>query len=145
MSVKQCKCKNSIEDDAHILDSSKSNHKLITLRHDHLVAKITKELKKSQNSAEIWIDRHWRSDLQLVKPDITMLKDGHCYIVEVTCPYESSMDYPEQRVRDKTSRYKPLLHELSQVNCNSGEVLSLVFGSLETINNTTNKILKYCK
>lgn len=74
-----------------------------------------------------------------------MLKDGHCYIVEVTCPYESSMDYPEQRVRDKTSRYKPLLHELSQVNCNSGEVLSLVFGSLETFHNTTNKILKYRK
>ena len=89
MSDKQWKCKSGIEDDTYILNSCKSNYKLITLWHDHLVAKIAKEPNNSYDSAEIWMERHWRSDLQLVKPDITMIKDGHCYIIEVTCPYEA--------------------------------------------------------
>ena len=100
MSLKQCKCRKAIEDNSHIVNSCEYNHKLITLRHDHLVGKIAKELKRSHKEAEILVERHWQQDLQLVKPDITLVKDGHSKIIEVTCRYESSIEYLEQRPRD---------------------------------------------
>ena len=118
MNIKKYQCRNNIEDDAHILNSCELNHKLIKLRHnDHLVSKIARELKTNYSSAEVWIRRHWRLDLQLLKPDITMTIEGHCYIIEVTCPYETSLN--QQRARNKFEKYKPLLKDLAQVNCNS--------------------------
>ena len=118
MNIKKYQCRNNIEDDAHILNSCELNHKLITLRqNDHLVSKIARELKTNYSSTEVWIGRHWRLDLQLLKPDITMTIEGHCYIIEVTCPYETSLN--QQRARNKFEKYKPLLKDLAQVNCNS--------------------------
>ena len=58
------------------------------------------------------------------------------------CPCKTSTEYLEQRARDKTSKYKPFLNELSQVNSHSGEFVSLVFCLLGTITNSTNKNLK---
>ena len=144
MNIKKYQCRNNIEDDAHILNSCELNHKLITLRqNDHLVSKIAKELKTNYSSTEVWIGRHWRLDLQLLKPDITMTIEGHCYIIEVTCPYETSLN--QQRARNKFEKYKPLLKDLAQVNCNSWEVISLVFDSLGTVDSNTNKSLNKLK
>ena len=60
-----------------------------------------------------------------------MVKDGHCSIIEVACPYESSIEYLNQSVRDKFHKYIPLLNKLSQVDCNSGEIISLVIELLK--------------
>lgn len=84
--VKRCTCGKSIDDDTHILNIYELNHKLIIQRQNRLVNKITKELKRANPSASIWIERHWRQDWQLTKPDINMIKEGHCKITELTCP-----------------------------------------------------------
>lgn len=115
--VKRCKCGKAIEDKAHILNSCELNHKLIIQRHDHLVRKIAKELKRGNPTAILWIERHWRLELQLVKPDITMIDKGHCTIMELTCPYETNVTYRDQRAEGKIEKYKALLKDLKQVNC----------------------------
>lgn len=74
----------------------------------------------------------------MVKPDITMGDRGHCYIIELTCPYETSIAYLDQRAQDKMNKYKPLFKDLKQLDCHSGEIISLVIGSLGTITNWTN-------
>ena len=109
------------------------------------MSKIAKELKTNYSSAKVWIDRHWGLDLQLLKPDITMTNEGRCYIIEVTCPYETSLNYLQQRAHNRAEKYKPLLKNLAQVNCNSREAISLVLGSLGTIDSNTNESLKKLK
>ena len=99
----------------------------------HLEGK-TLKLKKLHNTADTWVQRHWRQDLYLIKPNITIVKDEHCTIIKVTCSYESSIKYLHQRTHDKVLKYKPLLNELSQVN--------YYFGSLGTITDSTNKSLR---
>ena len=80
-----------------------------------------------------------------MKPDITITHNRHSYIIEIRCPYECIVEYLDQRARDKVQKYKPLLKELSQVNCNTGKVISLVIGAMGTITDTTNKQLKQLK
>ena len=58
ISVKRCKYGKSIEDDTHILNNCELNHQLIVKRHDHLVGKIAKELKRSNETATVWIEKH---------------------------------------------------------------------------------------
>ena len=74
-----------------------------------------------------------------------MTHNRHCYTIEIRCPYECIVEYLDQRARDKVQKYKPLLKELSQVNCNTGEVINLVIGAMGTITDTTNKQLKQLK
>ena len=74
-----------------------------------------------------------------------MTHNRHCYTIEIRCPYECIVEYLDQRARDKVQKYKPLLKELSQVNCNTGKVISLVIGAMGTITDTTNKQLKQLK
>ena len=145
LTAKRCKCRKSIEDDAHVLNSCELNHKLIIKRHDHLVSKIAKQLKREHPTAAVWIERHWRRGLQLVKPDITMINERHCIIIEFTCPYESSIKYLYQRAQDKVNKYQPLLQDLQQVDCQSGEIISQVIGSLGTITSWTNAELRELK
>ena len=145
LTAKRCKCRKSIEDDAHILNSCELNHKLIIKRHDHLVSKIAKELKREHPTAAVWIERHWRQVLLLVKPDITMINERHCVIIELTCPYESSIEYLDQRAQDKVTKYQPLVQDLQQVDCQSGEIISLVIGLLGTITSWTNAELRKSK
>ena len=109
ISVKRCKCGKFIEYYAHILNNCELNHQLIVKRCNHLVGKIAKELKHSHETASVWIEQHWWQDLQLVKPDITMVVDGHCKIIELTCPYKTGNNYLDQRAQDKVHKYKLLL------------------------------------
>ena len=123
MTVKQGKCKNGIEDDGHTLNSCILNQKFIMLRHNHPVGNVAVEPKNIHNTANIWIEGHGKSNLQLMKPDITMMRDGYCFIIKVMHPSKTSTEYLEQRACDKT--IKPLLNELSQINCHSGEICKL--------------------
>ena len=65
-----------------------------------------------------------------------------CVIIELTCPYESSIEYLDQRAQDKVTKYQPLLQDLQQVDCQSGEIISLVIGSLGTITRTNAELRK---
>ena len=136
-------CKTEIEDDHHILNKCRANEGLITKRHDYLVKKIAKELQKKDKANKVWLERSWRKGREIVRPDITVVKDGHCQIIEITCPYEVSREYLQSQGEEKNNKYKGLIqNELNQVECNSGEVLSIVIGSLGTMLERTNKSLK---
>ena len=74
-----------------------------------------------------------------------MINERHCIIIEFTCPYESSIKYLDQRAQDKVNKYRPLLQDLQQVDCQSGEIISQVIGSLGTITSWTNAELRKLK
>ena len=137
-------CKTEIEDDHHILNKCRANEGLmITKRHDYLVKRIAKELQKKDKANKVWLERSWRKGREIVRPDITVVKDGHCHIMEITCPYEVSREYLQSQEEEKINKYKGLIqNELNQVECNSGEVLSIVIGSLGTMLERTNESLK---
>ena len=141
------KCNEELEDDQHILNKCKLNEGLMTRRHDHLVKKIGKELRRSNSNGKIWIERAWRNGREIVRPDLTIVDENrHCTVIEVTCPYEISKKYLQQREEEKRAKYKRLVqHELSQVECETGEVVSIVIGSMGTIPKKTNENLKKMK
>lgn len=70
-----------------------------------LVNKIGKELKQNNPQAKIQIERTWRKGTELIKPDITMMDEEkkHCTVIEITCPFEISTKYMQQRKEDKES------------------------------------------
>ena len=53
-----------------------------------------------------------------------MINERHCIIIKFTCPYESSIEYLDQQAQDKVNKYQPLLQDLQQVDCQSGEITS---------------------
>ena len=140
-------CKTEIENDHHILNKCRVNEGLITKRHDYRVKKMAKELQNKEKANRIWLERSWRKGREIVRADITVVKDGHRQIIEVTCPYEVSREYLQYREEEKINKHiKGLIqNELNQVECNSGEVLSTVNGSLGTMLERTNKSLKKLK
>ena len=83
----------------HIYARCTFNKNLITKRHDHLVQKIAKELKKTHPNASIWCERSWRSGTELMRPDITMVNGEKVSIIEVPLPYETSEEYLEISIR----------------------------------------------
>ena len=87
-------CHEELEDDQHILNKCKLNEGLMTMRHDHLVKKIGKALRRSNSNRKIWIELGWRNGREIVRPDLTMMDENqHCMVIEVTCPYEISNEY----------------------------------------------------
>ena len=89
----------------HILARCTFNKNLITKRHDHLVQKIAKELKKTHPNASIWCERSWRSGTELMRPDITMVNGEKVSIIEVPLPYETSEEYLEISIRISRKEY----------------------------------------
>ena len=139
-------CKREIEDDHHILNKCRANEGLITKRHDYLVKKIAKELQKKDKANKVWLERSWRKGREIVRLDITVAKDGHCQIMQATCPYEVSREYLQSRGEEKINKYKGLIqNELNQVECSSGEVLSIVIDTLGAMLERTNESLKKLK
>lgn len=70
--------------------------------------------------------------MELLRQDITMVKDDEVIIVEVTIPYETSNQYLEQRRQDKIRKYEKLLQEdrLLQVQCNKATIVPITIGAL---------------
>lgn len=133
----------------HILNKCMFNEGLMIKRHDHLVQKIGKKLRKVNINRKIWIECAWRSGCELLRPDITMVDEkNHYTIIEVTCQYEISKKYLQQW-EEKIAKHKRLIqHEVSQVECRIDEVASIVNGSVGTIPEKTNnkpKMLKLTK
>ena len=86
MLLKRCKrcMTNKTENDGHILSTCPSNKALISKRHDFIVNKIAKELVKVHSQAKVFRERVWRSATELLRPDITLIQDNECKIIEVT-------------------------------------------------------------
>ena len=98
---------------------------------------------KINTNGKIWVERTWRNERELVQPDKTMVDERkHSTIVEVTCRYESSKVYLLQREEEKVAKYWKLIeHELDQFECKTGEVTSIVIGSIDTILDKINQEL----
>ena len=145
MEEKKCrKCHLKIEDDQHILSTCEYNKKLIQERHNRLVDKIGKELKSKYLNGKIQLERSWQLGTELVKPDITTVdENGHCILIEVTCPYETSTEYLRQRKTEKEQKYRYLIKdELWQVGASTGEVIAIIIGAMGTILEDSHKSLK---
>ena len=89
MRLRKCRqCKEEPEDDQHILNKSRFNKGLMTKRHDYLIRKIRRELMKINTNAKIWVERTWRNERELVRPDKAMVDNKKpSTVVEVTCRY----------------------------------------------------------
>lgn len=122
------------------------NHGLISKRHN-VVNKIAKELKKTHPQARVFRERGWRSGMELLRPDITLIEGNQTKIIEVTIPYEISNSYFSQRRMEKMKKYERLTQpsELLQVECLKGEVIPIVSGTLGTMNQETVNDLKKLK
>ena len=110
MEEKRCRrCRAEIEDDQHILSACIINNKLIQERHNQIVKKIDKELKKNFPQNKVQIECIWRSGTDLVKSDITMIDEtrSHCTIIEITCPYETNKEYLRQRKMKRKESIAP--------------------------------------
>ena len=103
MEEKRCRqCCSETEDGQHILSKCELNRKLIQERHDRLVNEIGKELKIKYPNRKVQGERTWRRGAGLIKPDITTVdENGHCIIIELTCPCESIVEYLQQRKVEK--------------------------------------------
>ena len=94
MKKRRCRwSREGIEDDAHILNKCRMKEGLITKRHDFIVNKIGKELKRQSDQSKIWIRRACRCGRELWRPDVKLVKNDHSFLIEVTCPYERSAQY----------------------------------------------------
>ena len=85
------------------------NDGLISKRHGYVVKKIAKELRKKDDNGTIWVERAWRYGRELWRPYITIIRDNHFTLVEVTCPYETSIRYLNQRSEKKKQKYDQLI------------------------------------
>ena len=139
--LKKCnRCNNNkIEVDAYLLPAGTMNQGLISKRHDYVVNKIAKELKKNHPQAKVFRERGWRSGTELLRTDITLIEVSQTKITEVTIPYEINNSDLTQRRMDKNRKYEWLTQptELSQVECLEGEVIPIVIGTIGTMNQET--------
>ena len=70
----------------HVLNECTKTHHARSKRHNLVVNKIGKELKKIDYT--VWLEKTFVVNQQRYKPDITAYKDGCCNFIEITCPYE---------------------------------------------------------
>ena len=56
-------------------------------------------------------------------------QNSHCTVIEVSFLYKVSTEHLRQQQEEKTSKYKrSIKHELDQMECRAGEVVSIVIG-----------------
>ena len=143
------RCMKVPETDIHILSECPLNKNVISKRHNLLARKIAKELKKSHPTADIWQERTWQIDQERLKPDITMILQEKAYFIELTVPYEKSLDTLKRREDEKEEKYKTMtvenIPELSQRGVQSTEVIGIAVGATGVITNQTHKKLKTLK
>ena len=102
---------------------------------------MAKEIQNKHPNARIWRERSWRMSTELLRPDITMVKDNKVFKTEVTILYEKNSEYIEQRRPDKIKKYNQLLQQdgLIQVQCTRDKLIPIVIDALGTIIKNTNK------
>ena len=74
------------------------------------------------------------------------MKEGTCYFIEITCPYEKTANTLKQRETEKEEKYRQLTINNIQFDPVHGivqtKVIAIVIGSAGTITKTTYEKLK---
>ena len=111
LNLNKCKrCKsNKVRNDAYIMIACPYNKGLISKRHDYVIKRLAKEVKNNHPTAKTWWERSWRMGTELLRQDITMVKDDEVLIEEVTIPYEKNIEYLQQRQEEKRKKYDKIL------------------------------------
>ena len=132
-------CHKTAETDLHILNECPVTHNARSRRHDLVVKKLGKELKKV--GYDVWLEKTYAVNLSRYKPDITAHRDGCCNIIEIMCPYEKFEGHLEQSEKRKDDKYELLSLENLNIEEEAGittvKRTSLAFGSCGTIDKRT--------
>ena len=141
------RCRSSAETDLHVLSECHPTKDIRICRHNSVVRKLAKELKKRYPSNSVQMERTWAVGNRHWKPDITMVsEDGKATFVEVTIPYERDGDTLKRREQEKEEKYECLTPvNLRDDRITSSEVVGLAFGAAGTINKETGQKLKKWK
>jgi hypothetical protein len=141
--VKMCRngC-GQAETDLHVLTSCRKTRDAISRRHNLVRDKIAKELRK--NSCRVLLEHTWLVGARRYRPDITVDRGSERFFVEVTIPYEQSMDYLKQRVSEKRDYYLALTDPVNGAvpEGMTAKVVPIVIGCTGTIITETKNALK---
>ena len=132
-------CKSKREYMSHVLNGCKEFNNFYSWRHDRIVDKLVDELKLIIQPKLISVNKlcesvfpHLKEKLKGIshrKPDIVVLLENTCYIIEVTVCYDTYFEYA---YNGKVDRYGMLL-ECLNTNGVEAKLLVLCFGSLGCI------------
>ena len=142
---KKCRhCRSTAETDMHILNVCHISKDARSKRHNLIAKKIGKEL--TEKSYQVWLKKTYMVNQERMKPDITAMKEGTCYFIEITCPYEKTANTLKQRETEKEEKYRQLTINNIQFDPVHGivqtKVIAIVIGSAGTITKTMYEKLK---
>ena len=142
--LKKCRrCKKTAETDIHVLNECSHNKNAISRRHNMIVNKIAKELKKV--GYVVWTEKTHSVNLINLKPDITIWKENICKLIEITIPYERNDRILLERELFKENKYKDIKKEHLSISnpTNEVKVIGIAIGTAGTINESTaNKLTR---
>ena len=134
-------CNKTAETDLHILNACPKTKDARSRRHNLVANKIAKEL--IQKDYCVWKEKTYQVNLERFKP---AHKDGCCYFIEITCPYEKNSLHLQQREKEKEFKYRNLTmdhirFDIDQ-NIEKTAIIAIAVGSAGTITKGTNDKLK---
>ena len=137
------RCHEAPETDMHVLQTCDLNKDLRVARHNVLVNKIGKELRKI--GYEVQLERSYSIDRERLKPDITAFRGGRCYLIDVAVPYEASVNRLRDREAKKERKYGVLRWE--HINAELGQfetrAVGIAVGAAGTVlTQTLSKLMK---
>jgi hypothetical protein len=104
--IKCRRCQRSAETDMHVLNECVCNKNAISQRHNKIALKLGKDLTNA--GWDVQLERTHVIDQERFKPDITAKKEDKTLFLDITVPYEKSIEYLQQREREKEIKYEPL-------------------------------------
>ena len=132
-------CKSKREYMSHVLNGCIEFKNFYSRRHDRIADKLVEEFKLIYRSESIFPNKmcetvfpNLKDDLKNIvhrKPDIVIIHNGMCYIVEITVCYDT---YFEHAFEGKVNRYSMLLECLNTHGIES-KLIVMCFGSLGCI------------
>ena len=129
---------------SHILNGCKKMKNNYTKRHDHILEKISSELK--HHCEKIYVNKTIKtafpefleeSTILNLKPDIVMKMGTDVSIIDIACPYDL---YIESTYQAKLEKYRCIKEFLSnkEIECS---INAIIIGSLGTVHNQALKLL----
>lgn len=151
--IRRCrKCKKTTETDLHVLNECSATKDMRTKRHNKVCDVIAKQVCKDD-----WRkvrEKRWRVEIpegeavagdtgqRHVQPDISVERDGQLTWIEVTCPYEKSLETLATRENEKYKKYSWIKPEYLNCNINEIQLHTVAIGSCGTISKATMQKLK---
>ena len=135
------RCQKTAETDLHILNECPFNHKAMCCWHDSLVLVLVGNLKC--HGFKVWVERSYQISAMRLRPDITAVKGGNLYFLDITVPYEQSNAVFLTRSAQKWGKYWQLtMVPLLGFDGLQAEVVRIVIGSAGTVPGDTLESLK---